>query len=76
LEVQETDAVGVQRSRAGAATGRALATPSVDFDALLSATPRRHVARIVGDAMEGTWVESSAGSVITGTFRAVRTVSQ
>ena len=72
LEVQETDAAGVQRSRAGAASGRAPASLSVDFDVLLGTVPRRHIARVVADTMDGNWVETAGTSLTTGVFRAVR----
>ncbi|MGH7555152.1 MAG: hypothetical protein ACREMQ_19290 [Longimicrobiales bacterium] len=76
LDVQETDAVGVQRARAGAAAGRALDDASVDFDAFLDATPRRHVARVSGDTMSGTWFQPAEGTTFAGTFRAVRVESR
>jgi hypothetical protein len=76
LDVQETDALGVQRARAGAAAGHALDDESVDFDAFLDATPRRHVARIVSDTMSGWWIQPAEGTTIAGTFRAVRVESR
>jgi len=76
LEVQETDAAGVLRSRAGAVSGRAPASLSVDFDVLLGTAPRRHVARVVADTMEGNWVETGGTSITTGVFRAVRIAGQ
>jgi hypothetical protein len=72
LDVREIDAAGVQRERAGGTTGRAVDGATLDFDAFLTPSPRRHVGRITGDTMSGTWVEPATNGVLTGAFRAVR----
>ena len=72
LEVQETDAAGQLHTRAGATSGHALIAQSIDFDVLLGSAPRRHVARLAGDSIQGNWVEASVDGFVTGTFHAVR----
>jgi len=70
LKVVETDMAGVQRQRAGVVSGLALSSTSVDFDAYLDLSSRRHVGRIAGDSIAGSWVdEAGSDGTVAGTFR-------
>jgi hypothetical protein len=67
---EERDALGVTVLRGGAITGRVIGESDVDFDILVGATARRHVARLAADTMAGSWVQP--GTSAAGTWRAVR----
>jgi hypothetical protein len=66
----ERDALGITQLGGGSVTGRVIGEADVDFDILVGATPRRHVARLAADTMAGSWVQP--GSTSSGTWRAVR----
>jgi len=70
----ESDARGLQRRLAGPFAGRTADSTTVDFEIVLGAASRRHVGRVKGDSLTGTWVESSAAGLPTasGTFRSAR----
>ncbi len=70
LSWQESDGAGGMRVDGGPVTGRVLGDEDVDFDLLRSGGSRRHVAHLVADTMEGSWVQQPNGP--SGTFRAVR----
>lgn len=74
LNAQERDAQGMMRTRVGVISGRVLSDGAVDFDVLLQGTaaPRRHVGRVRGDTITGTWAETTIGAPITGPFSARR----
>ena len=74
LDVTETSgATGEVRAMAGAVAGAASATTAIEFDAFLETAGRRHVARLSGDTLTGTWLRlSSQGVSASGTFTAVR----
>lgn len=74
LAVTLTDAAtGEVKSVAGTVSGSAPAGGAIDFDAFLELEPRRHVAQISGDIINGTWVRLSGSGVSTsGTFSARR----
>ncbi len=75
LDVTETDFRGTPRRLTGAVAGRTVDSTTVDFDLVLSAVTRRHVGRVVGDSLTGTWIEQAvAGGAPTasGSFRAAR----
>jgi hypothetical protein len=67
---EERDALGVVRLGGGAVTGRVIGETDVDFDILVGAVARRHVARLAADTMAGSWVQP--GSTASGSWRAVR----
>jgi hypothetical protein len=60
---------GIPRSLNGSVSGSESGTDVIDFDANLE-TPRRHVGRIVGDTITGTWIDGTTMS--SGTFRVER----
>lgn len=70
---EERDALGVTVLGGGAVTGRVIGESDVDFDILVGATARRHVARLAADTMSGSWVQP--GTTAAGTWRAVRGVA-
>jgi hypothetical protein len=72
LDVTQTDPGGGNPQRlTGPVSGVLLDTASVDFDAYLSATPRRHDATVRSDSMKGgSWFEVGGPS---GSFGAVWT---
>lgn len=71
LEAQERDAQGNVSTRSGIVSGRTLGEDGIDFDAFLDFGPRRHVGRLRGDSITGTWAEFD-GRSLTGTFTARR----
>jgi hypothetical protein len=74
LDVTSTsNATGEVRSIAGTVSGAALTGGAIDFDAFLETAPRRHVAKLVGDTLSGTWLRlSDQGVSASGTFTARR----
>jgi hypothetical protein len=74
VDFMESDARGQQRRLAGPFAGRTVDSTTVDFEVVLGAVSRRHVGRVKGDSLTGTWVESSASGLPTasGTFRSAR----
>ena len=74
LNAQEKDAQGMMRTRVGVVSGRVLADGALDFDVLLqgTATARRHVGRVRGDSITGTWAETTLGAPLSGPFSARR----
>jgi hypothetical protein len=67
---EERTAQGMVQSVAGAVSGRVIELTDVDFDVRIGTDTRRHVARISGDTLRGTWVLIGGGR--TGEFTAVR----
>lgn len=61
---------GMVTQAGGSVGGRVIGDANVDFEVLLAPHPRRHVARIVGDTMRGSWVEVGTGAA--GEFTAIR----
>ena len=70
---EERDALGNVQLGGGPVTGRVIGESDVDFDILIGANARRHVARLDADTMAGSWVQP--GSSAAGTWRAVRASS-
>jgi hypothetical protein len=67
---EERDALGVVHLGGGPVTGRVIGESDVDFDILVGAIARRHVARLDADTMAGSWVQPASSAA--GTWRAVR----
>jgi hypothetical protein len=64
---------GETRALHGTLSGSVPSADAVDFDASVELMPRRHVGRLVGDTITGTWVgTSSEGGTVSGIFRAER----
>ena len=75
LDFVESDARGQQRRLAGPVAGRTVDSTTVDVDVTLGAVTRRHVGRVKGDSLTGTWIEQPAAGgppTASGTFRAAR----
>jgi hypothetical protein len=74
IDFVETDSRGQQRRVAGPFSGRTVDSTTLDFEFVLGAVSRRHVGKVKGDSLTGTWVESSGDGVPTasGTFRSMR----
>jgi hypothetical protein len=74
LDFLETDARGQSRRIAGPFSGRTVDSTTLDFEVVLGALSRRHVGRVKGDSLTGTWVESSGDGIpsASGTFRSAR----
>ena len=72
------DLVGVNQANqsrvlGGVVSGSELGTATIDFDASVETTPRRHVGQIVADTISGTWIGSAPdGTRSSGTFRVER----
>jgi hypothetical protein len=67
---EERDALGIVHLGGGPVTGRMIGASDVDFDILVGAIARRHVARLDADTMSGSWVQPVSSAA--GTWRAVR----
>jgi hypothetical protein len=75
LDVVEIGLGGQQRRLAGPVSGRTVDSTTLDFDMLLGAVARRHVGKVRGDSLTGTWVETPLEGGLpsaSGTFRASR----
>ena len=74
LDVVETGPQGLQRRLAGPMAGRTSDSTAVDFEVQLGGDARRHVGRVRGDSLTGTWVETMDGGApaASGSFRAAR----
>jgi hypothetical protein len=74
LDVVEVDTRGQQRRLAGPFAGLTVDSTTLDFEVVLGAVSRRHVGRVKGDSLTGTWVESTGDGAPTasGTFRSAR----
>jgi hypothetical protein len=74
VDFVEIDSRGQQRRVAGPFSGRTVDSTTLDFEVVLGALSRRHVGRVKGDSLTGTWVESSGDGIPTasGTFRSAR----
>ncbi len=70
LQVVETNQAGVQRQLSGIVTGTVPNAGTVDFDAFLEQSGRRHVGRVAGDSIAGSWLDDSGTDVpVTGSFK-------
>jgi hypothetical protein len=73
LDVTLVSTNGESRTLAGTVTGSAPSASVIDFDVALEAAPRRHVGRLSGDTIAGTWLRLSGdGASASGTFSARR----
>lgn len=74
MDVIETDFRGQQRRLIGPASGHLVDSTTMDFELLIGAATRRHVGRVKGDSVTGSWVEESIDGLPTasGTFRGAR----
>ena len=75
LDVTEVDSATGVYHFAGPVSGEALDSVTVDFDAFLTSTARRHVGAVAHDSITGSWVEQGSTVTKAGSFRAVRRVS-
>ncbi len=73
LDLRSTDALGQSLRQAGLVVGRR-SGGSVDFEAALAGDVLRHVGRIAGDTVRGTWLDDGAlgGALRSGPFVLVR----
>ena len=74
-DVVQLDARGTERRVAGALSGRAVDAHTLDLDVQLDGATRRHVGRVRGDSLVGTWVElplAGGPPRAIGSFRAAR----
>jgi hypothetical protein len=71
LEVQERDPQGNVRNWSAVVSGRTVGADVVDFDVFVDALARRHVGRVAGDSITGTWAQLDAAPR-SGTFRSRR----
>jgi hypothetical protein len=74
FDAEEVDARGTRSHIIGVVSGTAVDLSTLDFDVSLQGASRHHMARVHGDSITGTWIETDASSITaTGTFRAART---
>lgn len=73
LDVRRTDALGQAERVIGLVNGRSTGT-TLDFEATLDGAVIRHVGRVRGDSITGTWLDDGSGgaAVVTGAFTLVR----
>ena len=68
IDVVETLTTGETRRLAGPVSGTVVDSTLVRFEAELGGGSREHFARIKGDSLAGTWVETNGGPSGTGPF--------
>lgn len=73
LDVRRTDQVGQVQRVAGLVIGRRSAS-AMEFEATLDGSVVRHIGRIAGDSISGTWFDDSStgASFTSGSFLLVR----
>lgn len=68
LDVVEVLATGETRRIAGPVSGTLLDATVARFEVTLAGTTREHLARLRGDSLGGSWVESSGALQGSGSF--------
>jgi hypothetical protein len=76
MDVVETLATGESSRLAGPVSGTVVDAKLVHFEASLGADTREHLARLQGDSLAGSWVESSGTIPSSGQFGGRRQVVQ
>lgn len=73
LDLRRTDPLGRVERVTGLVSGRSAAT-TLDFEATLDGAVIRHIGRVRGDSITGTWLDDDgAGAVVvSGAFTLVR----
>lgn len=71
LEVQERDLQGNVRNWSAVVAGRTVGAYVIDFDVFVEVMARRHVGRVSGDSITGTWAQLDTGPR-SGTFKSRR----
>ena len=73
LDVRRTDALGQAERVVGLVAGRR-GDGTLEVEATLDGVVIRHVGRVAGDSVSGTWLDdgSFGGSLVSGSFRLVR----
>lgn len=74
IDVVETDARGLQRRVTGPFAGNTIDSTTLDFEVIIGNLHRRHLGRVKGDSVSGTWIESADAGfpVASGTFRGAK----
>lgn len=65
---QLRDDAGVITNADGIASGRAFGADAIDFDLIVNGVERRHVGRIAGNSVSGTWAQQNGTASISGAF--------
>ncbi len=73
LDLRRTDALGQVERVTGLVSGRGTNT-TLDFEAMLDGAVVRHIGRVRGDSVTGTWLDDDSGgaAVVSGSFTLVR----
>jgi len=73
LDLRRTDALGQAERVTGLVSGRSTGT-TLDFEAMLDGAVIRHIGRVRGDSITGTWLDDDSGgaAVVSGAFTLVR----
>jgi hypothetical protein len=68
IDVVEVLATGETQHLAGPVTGTVVDSTLVRFEATLGGGSREHFARLLGDSLSGTWIETTVGAGGAGPF--------
>ena len=68
IDVVEVLATGETQHLAGPVTGTVVDSTLVRFEATLGGGSREHFARLSGDSLAGTWIETAVGAGGAGPF--------
>ncbi len=73
LDLRRADVLGVVERVTGLVNGRGT-SHTLDFEALLDGAVVRHIGRVRGDSISGTWLDDdrSGAATTSGTFTLVR----
>ena len=68
IDVVEVLATGESQHLAGPVSGTVVDSTLVRFEATLGGASREHFARLKGDSLSGTWIETTVGAGGAGPF--------
>ena len=68
LDIIETPSAGPARRLAGPVTGSVIDATSLRFDATFDAGTREHLAKLIGDSLTGSWLNTDGAQTASGSF--------
>ena len=72
IDVVEVLTTGETQHLAGPVSGTVVDSTLVRFEAILGGATREHFARLAGDSLSGTWIETTVGTGGAGPFAGSR----